>query len=179
MLCADDLLACHGEEGAGFDCGVVGDDHAGSAGDASGACDDAGAWCAAVLCVHVVRGPEAEFCEGVWVVDEFCDAFACGEAVFGVLAFDGGFTAAEFDDGFGFEDLLGECAEGLVVVCGGRGGGVARGGLGSGRGHVLWFPWLWCGCGLDLVVGSADQIAGMIWVVVGGIRGWGFLACGG
>ncbi len=60
-LGADQLLGGGGKKRAGFHGGVVGDDHAGNAGDVADAGDGAGGGNVAPLLVHFVGGPEPDF----------------------------------------------------------------------------------------------------------------------
>ena len=107
VLRAENLLGGHGEEGAGLHGGVVGDDHAEAAGDAAEAADDAGGGGAAPLGIHVKPRIRASSKRSRAGIEEQRDALARGEALLGVLGFDG-FCAAAFADG-GL--LLAECGE--------------------------------------------------------------------
>ncbi len=99
VLGADDFLGGHGEEGAGFYGGVVGDDHEEATGNATETGDDAGGGSAAPFFVHFVGGVDAEFEEMSAGIDESGDAFAGGEAILFVLGFDG-FGATTLTDLF-------------------------------------------------------------------------------
>ena len=57
-LGAENFLAGHGKEGAGFDRGVIGDDHDATAGDRADAGDDAGGRRAAPILIHAPGGPQ-------------------------------------------------------------------------------------------------------------------------
>jgi hypothetical protein len=59
VLRADDLLRGHGKEGAGFDGGVVHDEHDHAGVDAGKSGDNAGGGGATPFFVHFVRGIEA------------------------------------------------------------------------------------------------------------------------
>jgi hypothetical protein len=98
VLRADDFLRGHGKEGAGFDGGVVHDQHDHAALDAGESGDDAGGGGASPFFIHFVRRIDAEF-EKRPGVGEQMDALAGGEARFGVLALDG-FWASAFADFF-------------------------------------------------------------------------------
>ena len=79
VLRADDFLRGHGEEGAGFDGGVVDDEHDQAGVDASESGDHAGGRRASPFFVHFVRGIEAEFEERAGIGEQV-DALAGGEA---------------------------------------------------------------------------------------------------
>ncbi len=84
-LGAEDLLAGHGEEGAGLDGGVVGDDHDAAPGDGADAGDDAGGGRPAPLLVHPPGRPQAQLEEGRAGVEQDGEALADGEPAFVVL----------------------------------------------------------------------------------------------
>ena len=96
-LGAENLFGGHGEEGAGFYGGVVGDDHRQSARDAAEAGDDACGRRAAVVGIHAVRGPQAEFQKLGAGIEEQVEALANRQATLGVLGF-GGLCAAALPD---------------------------------------------------------------------------------
>ena len=106
VLRADDFLCGHGEKCAGFDGGVVHDEHDHAAVDAGESGNDAGGGRASPFLVHFVRGIEAEFEEGAGIGEEG-DALTAGEARLGVLAFDG-FRPSAFADFFLFVADLGD-----------------------------------------------------------------------
>ena len=85
-----------GKEGAGFDGGVVDDQHDHAGLDAGESGDDAGGGRASPFFVHAVGGVEAEFEESTGVGEQV-DALAGGQAVLGVLALDGLRTSALAD----------------------------------------------------------------------------------
>ena len=97
----------HGEEGAGLHGGVVGDDHAETAGDAAEAADDACGGRAAPFGIHLKSGERGELEKIGAGIEKERDALAGGEALLGMLRIDG-FCAATFADG-GF--LLAQCGE--------------------------------------------------------------------
>ena len=107
VLGAEDLLGGHGEEGAGLHGGVVGDDHAEAAGDATEAGDDACCGRAAPFGIHLKSRERGEFEKIGAGIEKERDALAGGEALLGMLRVDG-FCAAAFADG---AFLLAQCGE--------------------------------------------------------------------
>ncbi len=87
-LGAQHLLAGHGEEGAGLDRGVVGDDHHVPALDGTDPGDDAGRRGAAPFAVHAPRRPQAQLEEVRAGVEQPGDALAGRKPALGVLALD-------------------------------------------------------------------------------------------
>src|SRR5208282_1731532 len=123
VLRANDLFGGHGEEGAGFDGGVVGDEHEHASGNAAEAGDGASGRRSAPFLVHFVGGVETELEEVRARIDEGGDAFAGGEAGFFVLGFDG-FGAAALEDLFFFVFVGGEELDetrGVLLEVGGLG----------------------------------------------------------
>ena len=114
FLGAENFFGGGGKEGAGFDGGVVGDDHVTAAADRADAGDDAGGRRAAPFGIHAPGGPQIEFEECGIGIDQLIDPLARGEAVFFVLAGDGSLAAAETDIGL----LLGELSDDDVLLLG-------------------------------------------------------------
>ena len=75
-LRADELLGRLGKERAGLHGGVVGDDHAGNAGDIADARDDAGGGDVAPLLIHFVGGPETDLEKVALAIEQMRDPFA-------------------------------------------------------------------------------------------------------
>ena len=135
ILRANYFFRGHGEEGAGFYGGVVGDEHERAAADAGQAGDCACAGRAAPFFVHFPGGVDAKLEELGAGVDEFLYAFAGGEAAFFVLGFDGLCAAADADFLFLIFEL-GEEVDDVTVVLLGGGGFQVDGGFKDGSGHA-------------------------------------------
>ncbi len=129
-LRAQNLLRRHGEEGAGFDGGVVGDDHAeasGRRGPVPVTTPAAGAPPYSAYMPWAAQRPSSR--KSVPGIEEEVEPFAGREALFGVLGFDG-FGAAALADRVFFGAHAGEKghesrtvrlqARGLRVECGGQ-----------------------------------------------------------
>ena len=105
VLCPDNFLRSHGEEGASFHGGIVGDNHHQSSVNACQPSDHAGRWRSAPLFVHAECTVNAKFKECARVGQQ-ANAFAGREASFGMLIFYG-FGPAAFADLFFFITHLG------------------------------------------------------------------------
>ena len=135
VLRANDFFRGHGEEGAGFYGGVVGDDHDRCGRDAARPVIDACGGSAAPFLVHFVGGVDAELEESGAGIEEVRDAFAGGEAAFFVLGVDGLCAAADADFLFLIFEL-GEEVDDVTVVLLGGGGFQVDGGFKDGSGHA-------------------------------------------
>ena len=111
----NELLRRLGKKRAGFYGRIVGDDHAGNAGDIADARDRSGGGDVAPLLIHFVGGPEPDFEEIALAIEEMRDAFAGREASHFALPILADLAAAFAQDFFLLQDGFASLEQGVAV----------------------------------------------------------------